>query len=381
MHFSWTEEQAEYRATVVDFAKKELNRDILARDDKAEFDSEGWKKCGAFGIQGLPFSADYGGQGAPALTTVMALEALGYGCRDNGLLFSLNAHMWAGTTPIDRFGTEEQKRKWLPGLCDGSLIGGQAITEPDHGSDAYALTTTVRAEGSNFVINGSKTYVTNAPVADMVVVFATIDRSKGWAGLCALIVERDTPGMYIEPNFHKMGLRTSPMSGLSFDECVVPAENLIGKVGSGMVIFNHGIEWERSCILATAVGSMERQIEDCVEYAKQREQFGQPIGKFQAISHKIADMKVRHETSRLLLYRLGWLRDEGKATASDAALAKYYISESYVQSSMDAVQIHGGAGFMKETEVERDVRDAMASRIYSGTSEIQKNVIARYLGL
>jgi hypothetical protein len=381
VHFSWTEEQAEYRATLVEFATKELNTDVLGRDERAEFDFEGWKKCGELAIQGLPFSADHGGQGASALTTIMAMEALGYGSRDNGFLFSLNAHMWAGTTPIDRFGTDEQKERWLRGLNDGSLISGQAITEPDSGSDAFSLSTTIRADGPNFVLNGAKTYITNAPIADMVVVFASVDRSKGWAGLCAIVVERDTPGMTVEPNYHKMGLRTSPMSGLVFEDCVVPGENLIGKVGSGMVIFNHSIEWERSCILASVVGTMERKLEECVTYAKERKQFGQSIGKYQAVSHKIAEMKTRLETSRLLLYRLGWLRDQGKATSSDASMAKYYVSEAFVQSSLDAVQIHGGAGYMKEAHIERDVRDSLASRIYSGTSEIQKNVIARNLGL
>lgn len=381
MNFSWTEEQAEYRATVAEFATNELNNDVIGRDERAEFDAAAWKKCASFGIQGLPFSTDHGGQGASALETIMAMEALGYGSRDNGFLFSLNAHMWAGTTPIERFGTDEQKERWLPGLFDGSLISGQAITEPDSGSDAFGLSTTVRAEGTDFVLNGAKTFITNAPIADIVVVFASIDRSKGWAGLCALVVERDTPGMTVEPNYHKMGLRTSPMSGLSFDECVVPGANLIGKVGSGMIVFNHSIEWERSCILASVLGTMDRKVGECVAYANERKQFGQSIGKFQAVSHKIAEMKTRLETSRLLLYRLGWLRDQGKATSLDASMAKYYVSEAFVQSSLDAVQLHGGVGYMKEAHIERDVRDALASRIYSGTSEIQKNVIARNLGL
>ena len=381
MDFSWTEEQLDYRAAVVEFARNELNNDVAGRDERGEFDRDAWKKCGAFGLQGLPFSEEHGGQGASALTTVMAMEALGYGSKDNGFLFSLNAHMWAGTMPLETFGTEEQKERWLPGLCDGSLISGQAITEPDTGSDAYALHATVRRDGDDFVLNGTKTYVTNAPVADIVIVFASIDRSKGWAGLCAFIVEKDTPGLVVESSFDKMGLRTSPMSGMSFNDCVVPGENLIGKVGSGMMVFNHSIEWERSCILASTVGTMERKLEECIAYANQREQFGQSIGKFQSVSHKIAEMKTRLETSRLLLYRHAWNRDQGKATAMDSSMVKYYLSEAFVQTSLDAVQIHGGSGYMKETEVERDVRDALASKIYSGTTEIQKNVIARNLGL
>jgi alkylation response protein AidB-like acyl-CoA dehydrogenase len=376
--FALDEDQIAYRTAVLSFAERELNRDLIRRDAAGEFDREAWNKCGAFGIQGLPFPVEYGGQGATALTTIIAMEALGRGSRDNGLLFSLNAHMWSGAMPILRFGTEEQKRKYLPGLCDGSLISVQGMTEPGSGSDAYSLATTARREGETFVLNGSKMFITNAPVADVFIVFASVDRSKGWAGLCAFIVDRDSPGLSVGSNFNKMGLRTSPMSELAFD---VPATNLLGTVGSGMMVFNHSIEWERSCILACLVGSMERQLEECVAFAKNRRQFGQPIGKNQAVSHRIVDMKVRLETSRLLIYRLGWMRDQGSATALDASIVKYHLSEAFVASSLDAVQIHGALGYMTETQIERDVRDALASRIYSGTSDIQKNIVARNLGL
>jgi alkylation response protein AidB-like acyl-CoA dehydrogenase len=381
LDFSWTDEQQAYRSSVIEFAKRELNNDIIGRDAESRFDPEAWKKCGDFGIQGLPFPTEYGGQGGSALTTVLAMEALGYGSRDSGLIFSLNAHMWAGTTPIFRFGTDEQKEKWLPGLCNGSLIGGQAITEPDFGSDAYSLRATARQDGDTYVLNGAKAFVTNAPVADLLIVFATVDRAKGWAGLCAFVVERGTPGLLVHPGMEKMGLRTSPMSEVTLDDCVVPAANMLGSRGSGMIVFNHSIEWERSCILASLIGAMERQLEQCVSYAKSRSQFDKPIGDFQAVSHRIVEMKVRLETSRLLLYRLAWLRDAGKPSAMDVSMVKYHVSESFVQSSLDAVQIHGGAGYMKESELERDVRDAIASRIYSGTSEIQKNIMAQGLGL
>jgi alkylation response protein AidB-like acyl-CoA dehydrogenase len=379
--FVWSDEQLAYRASIVEFARKELNEDLVNRDADAEFSREAWEKCATVGIQGLPFPEEHGGQGADALTTMLAMEGLGYGCRDNGLIFSINAHIWSGAMPIDRFGTDAQKEKYLPGLCDGSLIGVQGMTEPDSGSDAYSLATTARRDGDSFVLNGSKTYITNAPVADVFVVFASIDRSKGWAGLCAFIVERDTPGLQIGPNFRKMGLRTSPMSELVMTDCVVPAENLLGTVGSGMMVFNHSIEWERSCILASAVGTMERQLEEAVEFANSRQQFGEPIGKFQAVSHKLVDMRLRLETSRLLLYRLGWMLDQGKSVALEAAMVKLHLSESFLQSSLDNVQIHGALGYMSETGVERDVRDAIAGRIYSGTSEIQKNIIARHMGL
>jgi alkylation response protein AidB-like acyl-CoA dehydrogenase len=283
--------------------------------------------------------------------------------------------------PIHRFGTEEQKQKYLPGMCDGSLIAVQGMTEPDSGSDAYSLSTTVTDHGDHYTLNGSKTFITNAPVADVFIVFATIDRSKGWAGLCALIVERDTPGLSVGSNFHKMGLRTSPMSELIMDDCHIPKENLLGKHGSGMMIFNHSIEWERACILASTIGTMERQLQSCIEYARNRKQFGQPIGKNQAVSHRIVDMKLRLETARLLLYQLGWKIDQGHRIALEASMVKLHLSEAYLQNSLDAVQIHGASGYMAETLVEHDVRDAVASRIYSGTNEIQKNIIAQHLGL
>jgi len=379
--FRINDEQLAYKKAVVEFATKNLNERFRERDAREEFSRDAWETCAGLGIQGLPFDDRYGGQGADTITTMLAMEGLGYGTHDNGLIFSINAHIWSGAMPIHRFGTEEQKQKYLPGMCDGSIIAVQGMTEPDSGSDAYALATTVTDEGDHYVLNGSKTFITNAPVADVFIIFATIDRSKGWAGLCALIVDKDTPGLSIGPNFHKMGLKTSPMSELIMEDCVIPKENLLGKHGSGMMIFNHSIEWERACILASTIGTMERQLDDCIAYARSRHQFGQPIGKNQAVSHKIVDMKLRLETSRLLMYQLGWKADQGDKMALEASMVKLHLSESYLLNSLDAVQIHGASGYMTETLIEHNVRDAMASRIYSGTNEIQKNIIAKHLKL
>jgi len=379
--FRINDEQLAYHKAVVEFATNELNDGFRERDAAEEFSRDAWRACADLGIQGLPFDDRYGGQGADVITTMLALQALGYGSHDNGLIFSINAHIWSGAMPIHRFGTDEQKQKYLPGMCDGSLIGVQGMTEPDSGSDAYSLATTVTDDGDHYTLNGSKMFITNAPVADVFIIFATIDRSKGWAGLCALIVDRDTPGLTIGPNFHKMGLKTSPMSELVMQDCQIPKGNLLGKHGSGMMIFNHSIEWERACILASAIGTMERQLDECISYARTRKQFGQPIGKNQAVSHKIVDMKLRLETSRLLLYQLGWKADQGDKIALEASMVKLHLSESYLQNSLDAIQIHGASGFMAETLIEHDVRDAVASRIYSGTNEIQKNIIAKNLGL
>ena len=381
MDFEWTAEQEAFAASIIAFATKDLNDDLVGRDERREFSALAWSACAKFGIQGLPVPIAYGGSGADAITIARAMETLGYACADNGLLFSLGAQMWSAEIPLTRFGTEEQKQRWLPGLCDGSLIGVQCMTEPTTGSDAFAMATTAERRDESFVLNGTKTFITNAPIADVFVVFATTDRSKGIGGLCAIVVERASPGVHVGAPFRKMGLRTSPMSEVVFDGCDVPASNLLGSIGSGMAIFNTSMDWERSLILATAVGSMQRQLEHSVAYAKERRQFGQPIGKFQAVSHRIVDMKVRLDAARLLLYQTAWKKSQGKSTAVEASIAKLFISEAYLHSSLDTLQIHGAYGYMEESEIEREVRDAIASRIYSGTSDIQRNIIAARMGL
>jgi alkylation response protein AidB-like acyl-CoA dehydrogenase len=381
MDFDLTVEQSTLRDEVIRFARGELNHEVGAREAQSRFPATEWQKCAQFGIQGLPVPPEFGGQGADPLTIMVAMEALGYGCSDNGLIFSLNAQMWACEMPIVQFGTDEQKQKYLPAMSDGSLVAGHAMSEPGSGSDAFALSTTVKQNGAGWVLNGSKTFVTNAPIADLFIVFATTDRKKGFAGLSAFLVDRDTPGLSIGQPMAKMGLRTSPIGELFLQDCEVPPENLLGKMGAGMPVFNHSMEWERSCILAGTVGAMQRQLERCIEYARGRTQFGQAIGAFQAISHKIVDMKLRVETARCMLYRLGWLMSQGKATPLDSALVKLHLSESLVSTSLDAIQVHGGYGYMVEYELERELRDAVGSRIYSGTSEIQRNLAAAHLGL
>lgn len=381
MDFSWSDQQRELFTTIERFAKAELNHNLIERDSAGEFNHEGWKKCGAMGIQGLAVPAEYGGLGQDPLSTVGALERLGYACRDNGLVFSMNAHMWTVCAPLVGFGTEEQKKKYLPGLCDGSLIGGNAMSEPASGSDAYSMRTTAAKKGDRYILNGSKIFVSNGPVADMVVAFATTDKSKGAAGITAFLVEKSFKGFSVARKLDKMGLRTSPMAELFFEDCEVPEENRLGKEGAGSSLFTHSMTWERGCILASAVGSMQRLLETCISYAKQRKQFGQPIGKFQLIGSKIVDMKLRLETARGLLYKGAYQRSIGRSAVMEAALAKLHISDSWIKCCEDAMQIHGGYGYMTDYEIERELRDAMGSRIYSGTSEIQRNLIASLLGL
>jgi len=381
MDFSWTDEQLVFKRAVVGFAQKELNHDMIARDHQSSFSRELWKKCAEFGIQGLPFPEEYGGADADILTTMLTMEGLGYACRDNGLIFGINAQLWSVQMPIFTFGTDAQKEKYLPGMCRGEIIGAHGMTEPDTGSDAYHLRTRAERRGAGYLLNGSKMFVTNAPVADLAVVFATVDPSKGMWGITAFVIEKDTPGFSISRDIEKMGLRTSPMGELVLRDCFIPEENRLGPEGAGSRIFNHSMEWERSCILASHLGAMEFQLETCIQYARDREQYGQPIGKFQSVANRIVDMKVRLETARLLLYKVAWLKKIGQPAVMEAAMAKLYLSECFVQSGLDAIRTLGGYGYMTEFEVERDLRDAIGGVIYSGTSDIQRNIIARLLGL
>jgi alkylation response protein AidB-like acyl-CoA dehydrogenase len=381
MDFDLTPEQSELRETVERFAQEQLNDDLIGRDARGGFAADNWLKCSKIGLLGLPIPTRYGGTQADAVTTMVALEALGYGCRDNGLIFSLHAHLWAGVSPIIRFGSEQQRERYLPSMCDGTLIAAHAMSEPDSGSDSFSLGTSVARHDDGYVINGGKTFITNAPVADVFLVFATENRNRGFAGVSAFLVDRKTPGLTVGPPVSKMGLRTSPMAEVYFDDCVVPEESLLGPYCGGSAIFNWTMERERTFILASAVGTMRRDLERSIEHARTRKQFGQPIGAFQAVSHRIVEMKLRVEAAQLLLHRLAWKTDQGRPTGLDAALAKIWTSESFVQSGLDAVQIHGGYGFTTEYELERDLRDAVAGRIYSGTSEVQRNLAARHLGL
>jgi alkylation response protein AidB-like acyl-CoA dehydrogenase len=379
--FTWTEEQQTLRNEIAKFARLELNEKLIERDRDSEFSREGWNKCAQMGIQGLPVPQEYGGGGADILTTVCALEALGYGCQDNGLIFSINAHMWTSEIPLMLFGTEEQKKRYLPKLASGQWVGNGAMTEPMSGSDAYSLRTRADRKGDRYVLNGTKTFITNADCAELIIAFANVDPANGPAGVTAFIIERGTSGLTAGKKLSKMGLRTSPMGELSFVDCEIPAENILGKEGSGQAVFTASMEWERICIMAGQVGTMQRLLETCVRYAKQREQFGKSIGKFPAVSNRIAEMDVRLETARLILYKAAWLKKMGKHALREGSIAKLYISETSVQSSLDAIQIHGGYGYMTEYQIERDLRDAIASKIYSGTSEIQKAIIAGFQGL
>jgi alkylation response protein AidB-like acyl-CoA dehydrogenase len=381
MDFSWTEEQLKYKKAVIEFAQKELNDALIENDRQGELARENWQKCAKFGILGLAVPEEYGGSGADIQTAMLVMEGLGYGCKDNGLIFGMNAQMWSVQHPILAFGSEEQKQKYLPALCSGTMIGAHGMSEPDSGSDAYSLHCRASRVAGGYILNGTKMFVTNAPVAEMALVFATVDPTRRMGGVTAFLLDKRTPGFKVSRSIEKMGLRTSPMGELILEDCFVPDDCRLGQEGAGSSIFNSSMEWERSCILGSYIGTMERQLEGCVTYSRERRQFGQPIGKFQSVANRIADMKVRLETARLLLYKVAWLKQTGKPAVMEAALAKLYLSECFVQSSLDAIRTYGGYGYMTEFEVERDLRDAIGGTLYSGTSDIQRVIIARWLGL
>jgi alkylation response protein AidB-like acyl-CoA dehydrogenase len=376
-----TPEQAEFFRSVVSFSRSLDREGVSDRDRRSEFPWEAWKRCGEFGIHGLPAPEEFGGSGADVVTTMLALEALGYGCSDNGLVFSINAHMWTSVIPLWHHGTDEQRRRWLSGLCSGELVGCHAITEPDAGSDPFAMTTSARKTGEGYVLNGRKTFITNAPIANLLVIFARTAEGSGPFGITAFLLEQGTPGCATSGEIEKMGLRTSPMSEVVLDDCRVPESAILGRLGRGADIFQTSMMWERACIMASQVGLMRRTMEACIAHARQRRQFGQPIGRFESVAEKIANMKIAVDAARALVIRVGRLMDGGRDASLEAAVAKTFVSEANVRTHLDAVQIHGGYGYMTEFELERALRDAVGSTIYSGTSEIQRRIIARYLGL
>ena len=381
MNFDLTSAQSEFRKKLTEFAATELNDNVTLRDQESCFSEELWKKCADFGILGMNLPLQYGSHNeVDILTAVIGMEGLGIGCRDRGLLLALNVQLWSVQLPILRLGTEQQKANFLPKLGNGSWKAAHAMTEPDAGSDAYGIKTTAEKTDGGYVLNGHKCMVTLGPLADLVMVTATTDPEKGKWGLSTFLVEKDFDGLSVGGASSKMGLRTVPFAELKLDNCFVPDSHRLGTSGD-VVALQALLEVERCCILATHIGAMDFQLKQAIQHVRRRRQFGQSIGRFQSISNRIADMKVRLETSRLLLYRTAWLKSQGRSAVSEAAMLKLYLSESFVESSMDAMRIHGGRGYMTEYGVERDLRDAMGGVFYAGTSDIQRNVIAGMMGV
>ena len=380
MDFSFTEEQELLRKSVIEFAQNEILPGAAERDAEARFDRDLWDKAAAQGLMGLPYPEEYGGGGASVVTTSVAGEALGYGGFDSGFCLSWGAHVVIGGIPIWQLGTEEQKNKYLPKIASGEWISGLGLTEPEAGSDAAGIKTTAVKKDDFYVLNGTKTFITNGPVGDVFVVLASTDKEKRSAGITGFIVEKGFPGFSVGKEIEKMGNRSSPTSELIFEDCEVPAENMLGEENKGfMQVAMATLEWERSVMLASAVGVMEMQLEHCIDYAKQRFQFNRPISSFQAVQFMLADMKMWLETSRWILYKVAWNKDAGIMDPLMASLSKLHITEVAMKAAHNAIQIHGGYGYTKDYAVERSIRDAQLGVIGGGTSEIQRWIIGRLL--
>jgi alkylation response protein AidB-like acyl-CoA dehydrogenase len=381
MEFSWTQIQNEHYDRIFKSAQEKLNNLAKQRTNPYRFEGEEWSLCGELGLLGLCVPKHYGGSGFDALTTARIIEAFGYGCEDMGLVFSVSAHLFACVMPIVEYGTKELKEIVLPKLCSGEWVGANAITEKEAGSDVFALKTQAIRSDKFYILEGAKSYVSNGPIADITVVYASTNPQFGYMGISAFVVEKHTPGCFVGEPFSKMGLNSTPASSMSLQECYVPFGNRLGAEGQGSQIFKRSMQWERACLFSAYLGMMERQLKQTIAYAQQRRQFGKAISKNQSISHRIADMKVRLEATRLLVYRTCWLFDQGKESAVDVSMSKLAVSEAAVQSSLDAIQIHGASGFSTDFGIERMLRDSIPSTIFSGSSEMQREIISRELGL
>jgi alkylation response protein AidB-like acyl-CoA dehydrogenase len=381
MDFALSPEQEAFYKSVADFGRAVVAPGAGERDREGRFDHDIWARCARFGLSGLCITEEYGGSGADAVTTGLGLEALAYGGRDAGLLLSLGAHLTIGAKPIDLHGTEEQKRRYLPKLASGEWVGAFGVTEPDAGSDTASIKTTAWRDGDSWVLNGTKTFITNGPICDVFIVVGVTDPEAGpGQGMTAFILERGMPGLRVGGHLDKMGNRSSPTSEMIMADVRVTDDQRLGDVGSALwKIAFECFDWERTVMIASALGGMAASLEDCVAYAKQREAFGKPIARYQAISHKLADMKIRLETARLTLRFAAWLKDRGGPHQLEASMAKAYVADCALANANDAIQIHGGWGYIKDFDVERSWRDAKLSSLGGGTTEIQKLVISRVL--
>ena len=381
MDFRFSEEQLAFYKSVKDFAARVVEPGAHERDVEGRFDREVWDALGGFGLLGLPIPEEFGGSGADIVTTCLALEALAEGGHDSGLGLSVGAHITIGTVPIWLHGSDEQKRKYLPALCSGAAIGAMAITEPEAGSDAAAIKTRARRDGNDWIINGSKIFITNGSIADTVIVIAVTDPEAGSGqGVTAFIVETDNPGFGVEKDLDKMGTRSSPLSLLHFDDCRVHNDAMLGREGSALwqVAFEC-FDWERCVMIASSIGGMKGSLSAAIDYVKERNAFGKPLAKHQSMQHKIADMKANLDAATLLLYRAAWMKQEGLPHQIEASVAKLFVAEAAMKNAVEATQVFGGYGYIKEYPIERSIRDAKLISIGGGTSEIQKMIIAREL--
>lgn len=339
-----------------------------------------FRALGDAGVLGAVVAKDLGGRGLRPIEAVHLLEGLGLGCTDVGVLFAAGAHLWGGVFPLALHGTAEQIGRHLPALLDGTTLVAHGVTEPGAGSDVNSIGCRIDVDGDRVTVTGSKRFVTLAPVADLCLIYGRDGRDPSGKGLCSVVVESATPGLRTVAT-PKMGLHSAPMGEIHLDHCVVDAGALIGPPSGGMAMFQTALEWERAFILAPMIGAMQRQLDRVVRHARSRKQFGQPISRFQAVSHRIVEMKLRLDHARLVLHHVARLKDGGGRAPMEAAAAKLVLSETFLASSLDAVRVFGTAGYLAEAEEARDVADALGGPLFSGTSDIQKNIIGRYMGL
>jgi len=379
MNFELTKEQQMIKEMVRDFAEKEIKPHAQDWDETAEFPHEVFKKMGELGLLGIPFPEEYGGSGGDTISYAIAVEEIGRACGGTGLSYA--AAISLGASPIYYFGTEEQKKKWLVPMAKGETLGAFGLTEPNAGSDAGGTRTRAVLDGDEYVINGEKCWITNAQYARQVIVTAVTGKDeRGKNIISAIIVPTDTPGFTINSNYDKMGVRASNTCELIFEDVRVPRENLLGDPNKGFKQFLYTLDGGRISIAALAVGIAQAAFEKALRYAKERTQFGQAISKFQAIQFKLADMAMKIELARNMVYKAAWLKDNNKPFTKEASFAKLFASEMGFEVCNQAIQIHGGYGYMKEYEVERHLRDMKLMEIGEGTSEVQRLVIARQLG-
>jgi alkylation response protein AidB-like acyl-CoA dehydrogenase len=380
MDFAFSREQVMFKKEVIRFAKKEIVPRVQEHDLKGEFDFTSFRKMGDFGILGLHFPEELGGGGADVVTTVLAGEALGEAGVDGGLTLAYGAHSFLCADTIFRHGTDAQRKHYIPKLASGEWIGCMGLSEPDAGSDVASMSTTATRQGDSYLLNGTKMWITNGPIADVAVVYAKTDPDQQHAGISAFIIDKGTPGFSAGPPLIKMGVRTSKTSELVLNNCVIPADNLLGNEGEGFLMAMQTVEWDRSALLAPFVGSTTYLVKKCADYAKGRVQFGKPIGHFQAIKRKLADMRIFGEAARALVYRIAWCKDQGRPLNHlEAAVAKLFIGDWSLPVTNDAVTLHGGYGYTHEFDVERIFRDTRLAPIGGGTSEVQKMIISRLM--
>jgi short-chain 2-methylacyl-CoA dehydrogenase len=376
VEFDLTPEQEEFRSAVREFAEEVVAPVAAGYDEREEFPLDVVRRMGDMGLFGVPFPEAYGGQGADLQTLCLAIEELAR--VDSSVAITLEAAVGLGAGPIARFGTEEQKREWLPRMCRGEILGSFALTEPGAGSDASAVKTTARLQDGEWMIDGTKEFITNSgtPISGVCTVAARTGDE-----ISAILVPNGTPGFTVGPSYRKLGWHASDTHELAFSECRVPEENLLGELGRGYAQFVEILDEGRVAIAALSVGLAQACLEASVSYARKRSAFGREIGSYEAIQFKVADMNVAVENARLAVRRAAWLRDAGRPFKAEAAIAKLSASEAAVDAAREAVQIHGGYGYMEEFPVARFYRDAKILEIGEGTSEIQRLVIARELGL